>query len=105
MLGAVPFPADVLRLKELGVSGVVTLNESYETLVPTSLYHVSIYFGFIVPLVVAASIYEIAKSCRRLPLEAFSSNQTVCCLLILLCLTTSSKLGTHPNCLFIHKPT
>lgn len=39
MLGAVPFPADVLRLKDLGVSGVVTLNESYETLVPTSLYH------------------------------------------------------------------
>ncbi|KAH9733359.1 phosphatidylglycerophosphate phosphatase PTPMT1 [Citrus sinensis] len=39
ILGAVPFPADVLRLKELGVSGVVTLNESYETLVPTSLYH------------------------------------------------------------------
>lgn len=42
ILGAVPFPADVLRLKELGVSGVVTLNESYETLVPTSVYHVSI---------------------------------------------------------------
>ncbi|KAA8522193.1 hypothetical protein F0562_012866 [Nyssa sinensis] len=26
------------RLKELGVCGVITLNESYETLVPTSLY-------------------------------------------------------------------
>ncbi|KAE8665624.1 FKBP-like peptidyl-prolyl cis-trans isomerase family protein isoform 1 [Hibiscus syriacus] len=33
LLGAVPFPADVPRLKDLGVSGVVTL--------PTSLYHVS----------------------------------------------------------------
>ncbi|XP_011015549.1 PREDICTED: putative dual specificity protein phosphatase DSP8 isoform X1 [Populus euphratica] len=39
LLGAVPFPTDVRRLKKLGVSGVVTLNESYETLVPTSLYH------------------------------------------------------------------
>ncbi|CAH2041054.1 unnamed protein product [Thlaspi arvense] len=38
-LGAVPFPADVPRLKELGVSGVVTLNEPYETLVSTSLYN------------------------------------------------------------------
>ncbi|EPS69010.1 hypothetical protein M569_05757 [Genlisea aurea] len=38
LLGAVPFPADVPRLKALGVRGVVTLNESYETLVPTSLY-------------------------------------------------------------------
>ncbi|WCJ25832.1 Phosphatidylglycerophosphate phosphatase PTPMT1 [Euphorbia peplus] len=38
LLGAVPFPTDVPRLKEEGVRGVVTLNESYETLVPTSLY-------------------------------------------------------------------
>ncbi|XP_015961251.1 phosphatidylglycerophosphate phosphatase PTPMT2 [Arachis duranensis] len=39
LLGAVPFPIDVPRLKELGVRGVVTLNESYETLVPTTLYY------------------------------------------------------------------
>ncbi|KAK6777538.1 hypothetical protein RDI58_024255 [Solanum bulbocastanum] len=38
LLGAVPFPADVPHLKALGVDGVVTLNESYETLVSTSLY-------------------------------------------------------------------
>ncbi|KAG6554723.1 hypothetical protein Mapa_003742 [Marchantia paleacea] len=38
LLGAVPFPGDVPRLKSQGVRGVVTLNESYETLVPTSLY-------------------------------------------------------------------
>ncbi|GMY36201.1 phosphatidylglycerophosphate phosphatase PTPMT2 [Fagus crenata] len=38
LLGAVPFPKDVPRLKELGVGGVITLNESYETLVPTALY-------------------------------------------------------------------
>ncbi|KAM7279865.1 hypothetical protein ACFE04_006999 [Oxalis oulophora] len=39
LLGAVPFPVDVPCLNQLGVRGVVTLNESYETLVPTSLYH------------------------------------------------------------------
>ncbi|XP_031287682.1 putative dual specificity protein phosphatase DSP8 [Pistacia vera] len=39
LLGAVPFVADVPRLRELGVAGVVTLNEPYETLVPSSLYH------------------------------------------------------------------
>ncbi|KAH6788289.1 Phosphotyrosine protein phosphatases superfamily protein [Perilla frutescens var. frutescens] len=39
LLGAVPFPTDVPRLKALGVAGVVTLNEPYETLVPSSLYH------------------------------------------------------------------
>ncbi|ESQ36847.1 hypothetical protein EUTSA_v10008212mg [Eutrema salsugineum] len=39
LLGAVPFPTHVPRLKELGVYGVVTLNEPFETLVPTSLYH------------------------------------------------------------------
>nr|GFC65204.1 putative dual specificity protein phosphatase DSP8 [Tanacetum cinerariifolium] len=38
LLGAVPFPKDVPRLKELDVGGVITLNEPYETLVPTSLY-------------------------------------------------------------------
>ncbi|XP_041008104.1 phosphatidylglycerophosphate phosphatase PTPMT2-like [Juglans microcarpa x Juglans regia] len=39
LLGAVPFPKDVPRLKLLGVGGVITLNEPYETLVPTTLYH------------------------------------------------------------------
>jgi atypical dual specificity phosphatase len=39
LLGAVPFPKDVPRLKRLGVGGVITLNEPYETLVPSSLYH------------------------------------------------------------------
>jgi hypothetical protein len=41
LLGAVPFPSDVPRLKQLGVQGVVTLNEPYETLVPMSLYQVN----------------------------------------------------------------
>ncbi|KAF7828454.1 putative dual specificity protein phosphatase DSP8 [Senna tora] len=39
LLGAVPFPIDVPHLKDLGVRAVITLNESYETLVPTTLYH------------------------------------------------------------------
>ncbi|KAG6489739.1 phosphatidylglycerophosphate phosphatase PTPMT2-like isoform X1 [Zingiber officinale] len=39
LLGAVPFPSDVPRLKKLGVGGVITLNEPYETLVPNSLYY------------------------------------------------------------------
>ncbi|KAK2439337.1 hypothetical protein P8452_34834 [Trifolium repens] len=38
LLGAVPFPKDVPQLKNLGVGGVITLNEPYETLVPSSLY-------------------------------------------------------------------
>ncbi|CAK9321587.1 unnamed protein product [Citrullus colocynthis] len=38
LLGAVPFPADVPHLKEVGVRGVITLNEPYETLVPSTLY-------------------------------------------------------------------
>lgn len=47
LLGAVPFQSDVPRLKELGVCGVITLNEPYETLVPSSLYKVCIfYFGY-----------------------------------------------------------
>lgn len=37
-LGAVPFPKDVFRLKDLGVEAVITLNEPYETLVSASMY-------------------------------------------------------------------
>ncbi|OVA12462.1 Dual specificity phosphatase [Macleaya cordata] len=39
LLGAVPFPKHVPQLKQLGVGGVITLNEPYETLVPSSLYY------------------------------------------------------------------
>ncbi|MBA0685808.1 hypothetical protein Goari_013454 [Gossypium aridum] len=49
LLGAVPFPADVPRLKDLGVYGVVTLNEPYETLVPTSLYHAHNIHHLVIP--------------------------------------------------------
>lgn len=46
LLGAVPFPSDVPQLKELGVCGVITLNEPYETLVPSSLYKVCLFSIF-----------------------------------------------------------
>ncbi|KAK3002355.1 hypothetical protein RJ639_021258 [Escallonia herrerae] len=49
LLGAVPFPTDVPRLKELGVCGVVTLNEPYETLVPTSLFHAHSIEHLVIP--------------------------------------------------------
>ncbi|RZC51488.1 hypothetical protein C5167_019918 [Papaver somniferum] len=39
LLGAVPFPKHVPQLKQLGVGGVITLNEPYETLVDSSLYY------------------------------------------------------------------
>uniref|UniRef100_A0A0E0A548 Dual specificity protein phosphatase DSP8 n=1 Tax=Oryza glumipatula TaxID=40148 RepID=A0A0E0A548_9ORYZ len=38
LLGAVPFRRDVPRLQKLGVYGVITLNEPFETLVPSSIY-------------------------------------------------------------------
>ncbi|RWW48593.1 hypothetical protein BHE74_00045313, partial [Ensete ventricosum] len=44
LLGAVPFPKDVPLLRQIGVRGVVTLNEPYETLVPSKLYKVNIAF-------------------------------------------------------------
>ncbi|KQK09120.1 hypothetical protein BRADI_2g46150v3 [Brachypodium distachyon] len=37
-LGAVPLPGNVPLLKELGINAVVSLTQSYETLVPTSTY-------------------------------------------------------------------
>ncbi|CAI0425677.1 unnamed protein product [Linum tenue] len=55
LLGAVPFPKDVPRLKKLGVGGVITLNEPYETLVPSALYRV----GYFLPY--KCSIYACAS--------------------------------------------
>lgn len=52
LLGAVPFPTDVPRLKALGVGGVVTLNEPYETLVPSLLYHVSLFSSHLTILLI-----------------------------------------------------
>ncbi|KAK2650777.1 hypothetical protein Ddye_018266 [Dipteronia dyeriana] len=71
LLGAVPFPADVPRLRELGVSGVVTLNEPYETLVPTSLYN--LVHGQMAP----DTQYEYVRSIRPRVLLASSQWQAV----------------------------
>ncbi|KAJ6824694.1 putative dual specificity protein phosphatase DSP8 [Iris pallida] len=60
LLGAVPFPSDVPFLKQIGVSGVITLNEPYETLVPPSLY---IAYG-IEHLVIPTRDYCFAPSFR-----------------------------------------
>ncbi|WOK93851.1 dual specificity protein phosphatase DSP8 [Canna indica] len=49
LLGAVPFPKDVPRLQRLGVQGVVTLNEPYETLVPSSLYQTHGIDNLVIP--------------------------------------------------------
>ncbi|XP_057518536.1 phosphatidylglycerophosphate phosphatase PTPMT2-like isoform X1 [Amaranthus tricolor] len=65
LLGAVPFPSDVLRLKELGVHGVVTLNEPYETLVPTSLYHAHGIYHLVLPTrdyLFAPSMIDISQA-------------------------------------------
>lgn len=48
-LGAVPFPKDVYRLKSLGVEAVITLNESYETLVSSSLYESQMIKHLVIP--------------------------------------------------------
>lgn len=62
LLGAVPFPKDVPQLKRLGVGGVITLNEPYETLVPSSLYHVSVT-SIDCQLVLACLIYSLFACC------------------------------------------
>ncbi|KAF5729822.1 putative dual specificity protein phosphatase DSP8 [Tripterygium wilfordii] len=65
LLGAVPFPIDVPRLKELGVHGVITLNEPHETLVPTSLYHAHGIDHLVIPTrdyCFAPSLSDICKA-------------------------------------------
>ncbi|KAJ9549972.1 hypothetical protein OSB04_022515 [Centaurea solstitialis] len=65
LLGAVPFPADVKRLKDLGVHGVITLNEPYETLVPTSLYTAHGIHHLVLPTrdyLFAPSIHDICQA-------------------------------------------
>ncbi|CAI0628521.1 unnamed protein product [Linum tenue] len=60
LLGAVPFPKDVPRLKKLGVGGVITLNEPYETLVPSALYRV----GYFLPSNCSICACENALCCK-----------------------------------------
>ncbi|RLN22814.1 putative dual specificity protein phosphatase DSP8 [Panicum miliaceum] len=65
LLGAVPFPSDVPRLKQLGVQGVVTLSEPYETLVPTSLYQAHEIEHLVIPTrdyLFAPSLEDISQA-------------------------------------------
>ncbi|KAH7862568.1 hypothetical protein Vadar_006545 [Vaccinium darrowii] len=79
LLGAVPFPADVPCLKELGVSGVVTLNEPFETLVPTSLYHTYNIDHLVIPTrdyLFAPSYGDICKAVNFIHENASSGKTT-----------------------------
>ncbi|KAH0450915.1 hypothetical protein IEQ34_021607 [Dendrobium chrysotoxum] len=65
LLGAVPFPKDVLLLQQLGVRGVVTLNEPYETLVPSSLYKAHGIDHLVIPTrdyLFAPSVVDISRA-------------------------------------------
>ncbi|XP_022749874.1 putative dual specificity protein phosphatase DSP8 isoform X2 [Durio zibethinus] len=65
LLGAVPFPKDVRRLKQLGVCGVITLNEPFETLVSTSLYRANGIDHLVIPTrdyLFAPSISDIGRA-------------------------------------------
>ncbi|XP_028772918.1 putative dual specificity protein phosphatase DSP8 [Neltuma alba] len=79
LLGAVPFPIDVPRLKDLGVCGVITLNESYETLVPTSLYHAYGIDHLVIPTrdyCFAPSLRDICRAVDFLHENASSGRST-----------------------------
>ncbi|GJW75786.1 putative dual specificity protein phosphatase DSP8 [Tanacetum coccineum] len=79
LLGAVPFPKDVPRLKELGVGGVITLNESYETLVPTSLYSAHDIDHLVIPTrdyLFAPSFYDIDRAVEFIHRNATSGKTT-----------------------------
>ncbi|KAG0492989.1 hypothetical protein HPP92_006059 [Vanilla planifolia] len=65
LLGAVPFRTDVLHLQQLGVRGVVTLNEPYETLVPSSLYEAYGIDHLVIPTrdyLFAPSLVDISRA-------------------------------------------
>ncbi|CAL0312526.1 unnamed protein product [Lupinus luteus] len=75
LLGAVPFPKDVPLLKQLGVGGVITLNEPYETLVPSSLYHAHGIDHLVIPTrdyLFAPSFADISRAVQFI-------HQNACC--------------------------
>ncbi|KAK7346752.1 hypothetical protein VNO80_21275 [Phaseolus coccineus] len=79
LLGAVPFPIDVPRLKELGVRGVITLNESYETLVPTTLYYTHGINHLVIPTrdyYFAPSLHDIRRAVNFIHENALSGRTT-----------------------------
>ncbi|KAI3827194.1 hypothetical protein L1987_01265 [Smallanthus sonchifolius] len=79
LLGAVPFPKDVPRLKQLGVGGVITLNEPYETLVPTSLYRAHGIDHLVIPTrdyLFAPSFVDIGQAVNFIHRNATSCRTT-----------------------------
>lgn len=79
LLGAVPFPSDVPRLKELGVEGVITLNEPYETLVPSSLYNAHGIEHLVIPTrdyCFAPSLSDICQAVEFIHVNASYGNTT-----------------------------
>ncbi|XP_014506068.1 putative dual specificity protein phosphatase DSP8 [Vigna radiata var. radiata] len=79
LLGAVPFPIDVPHLKELGVRGVITLNESYETLVPTTLYYTHGINHLVIPTrdyYFAPSLHDIRRAVNFIHENALSGRTT-----------------------------
>ncbi|BFG39811.1 hypothetical protein CerSpe_260850 [Prunus speciosa] len=79
LLGAVPFPKDVPQLKRLGVGGVITLNEPYETLVPTSLYRAHGIDHLVIPTrdyLFAPSFEDISRAVEFIHLNASCGRTT-----------------------------
>ncbi|KAF4398556.1 hypothetical protein G4B88_013645 [Cannabis sativa] len=79
LLGAVPFPKDVPRLKRLGVGGVITLNEPYETLVPSSLYLAHGIDHLLIPTrdyLFAPSLVDISRAVEFIHKNASSGRTT-----------------------------
>ncbi|XP_010474839.1 PREDICTED: putative dual specificity protein phosphatase DSP8 [Camelina sativa] len=79
LLGAVPFPTHVPLLKELGVYGVITLNEPFETLVPSSLYHAHGIKHLVIPTrdyLFAPSITDICQAVNFIHENASSGKTT-----------------------------
>ncbi|KAL1356543.1 hypothetical protein HN51_008546 [Arachis hypogaea] len=79
LLGAVPFPKDVPHLKKLGVGGVITLNEPYETLVPSKLYHTYGIDHLVIPTrdyLFAPSFADISKAVQFIHQNASSGRTT-----------------------------
>uniref|UniRef100_A0A7N0TJG2 phosphatidylglycerophosphatase n=1 Tax=Kalanchoe fedtschenkoi TaxID=63787 RepID=A0A7N0TJG2_KALFE len=79
ILGAVPFPKDVLRLKKLGVTSVVTLNEPFETLVPTTLYREHGMEHLVIPTrdyLFSPSVVDISRAVEFIHENASSKRTT-----------------------------
>ncbi|XWS69960.1 hypothetical protein CRYUN_Cryun03dG0008300 [Craigia yunnanensis] len=79
LLGAVPFPKDVRRLKQLGVGGVITLNEPFETLVSTSFYHAHGIDHIVIPTrdyLFAPSISDISRAVDFIHMNASCGRTT-----------------------------